>query len=269
MLATSLKTTYIYALRFSVSDSVKGGELEIWCTKPRKATVRRPSTNGFPSLPTGMLNGGIRLSTMSTMVGAGVLSLLYAMAQLGWGPGVTIMILSWLVTLYTLWQMVEMVEMIPGKRFDRYHELGQYAFGEKLGLWIIVPQQLTVDGVQPDVDYSYKTASISRKVFDFFAGLGEITFPYAGHNVVLEIQATMPSTPEKPSKGPMWKASMYGLAHHMQTQKIQLNLVYKLDMCIILGVLPMVLSHPLDVLDRQRTTGSSPDLFPDYRTVCR
>ncbi|KAL8494356.1 hypothetical protein ACS0TY_025245 [Phlomoides rotata] len=41
--------------------------------------------------------------------------------------------------------MVEMHEMVPGKRFDRYHELGQYAFGVKLGLWIVVPQQLIVE----------------------------------------------------------------------------------------------------------------------------
>lgn len=41
--------------------------------------------------------------------------------------------------------MVEMHEMVPGKRFDRYHELGQQAFGEKLGLWIVVPQQLMVE----------------------------------------------------------------------------------------------------------------------------
>lgn len=32
-----------------------------------------------------------------------------------------------------------------------------------------------------------------------------MAFAYAGHNVVLEIQATIPSTPEKPSKKPMWK----------------------------------------------------------------
>lgn len=55
------------------------------------------------------------------------------------------MVLSWIITLYTLWQMVEMHEMVPGKRFDRYHELGQHAFGEKLGLWLIVPQQLMVE----------------------------------------------------------------------------------------------------------------------------
>lgn len=61
------------------------------------------------------------------------------------GPGVAVLVISWIVTLYTLWQMVQMHEMIPGKRFDRYHELGQQAFGEKLGLYIVVPQQLIVE----------------------------------------------------------------------------------------------------------------------------
>ncbi|XP_039061201.1 lysine histidine transporter 1-like [Hibiscus syriacus] len=218
------------------------------------------------------------------MVGAGVLSLPYALSQLGWGPGVPVLVLSWIITLYTLWQMVEMHEMVPGKRFDRYHKLGQYAFGEKLGLYIVVPQQLLVEvsvcivymvtggqslkkfhdtvcstckqikltyfimifasvhfmlshlpnfnsisgvslaaavmslsystiawgasvdkGVQPGVDYGYKAKTAAGTVFNFFSGLGEVAFAYAGHNVVLEIQATIPSTPEKPSKGPMWK----------------------------------------------------------------
>jgi len=61
------------------------------------------------------------------------------------GPGATVLFLSWIITLYTLWQMVEMHEMVPGKRFDRYHELGQHAFGEKLGLWVVVPQQVIVE----------------------------------------------------------------------------------------------------------------------------
>ncbi|KAH9792133.1 Lysine histidine transporter 1 [Citrus sinensis] len=222
---------------------------------------------------------------VTAMVGAGVLSLPYAMAQLGWGPGVAILILSWIITLYTLWQMVEMHEMVPGKRFDRYHELGQHAFGEKLGLYIVVPQQLIVEvgvcivymvtggkslhkvhellckepckeiklsyfimifasvhfvlshlpnfnaiagvslaaavmslsystiawsasvrkGVQPDVAYGYKAKTAAGTVFNFFSALGDVAFAYAGHNVVLEIQATIPSTPEKPSKGPMWR----------------------------------------------------------------
>ncbi|GLU06161.1 hypothetical protein SLE2022_232150 [Rubroshorea leprosula] len=221
---------------------------------------------------------------VTAMVGAGVLSLPYAMSHLGWGPGVVILILSWVITLFTLWQMVEMHESVPGKRFDRYHELGQHAFGEKLGLWIVVPQQVIVEvgvdivymvtggkslkkfhdtvcpncnqiklsyfimifasshfvlshlpnfnsisavslaaavmsfsystiawaaslakGVQPDVDYSYSASTSSGAFFNFLTALGDVAFAYAGHNVVLEIQATIPSTPEKPSKIPMWK----------------------------------------------------------------
>ncbi|GAA0148634.1 hypothetical protein LIER_08023 [Lithospermum erythrorhizon] len=224
---------------------------------------------------------------VTAMVGAGVLSLPYAMSHLGWGPGVAIMVLSWIITLYTLWQMVEMHETVPGKRFDRYHELGQHAFGDKLGLYIVVPQQLIVEvgvdivymvtggrslkkvhdllckgnacdkdikltyfimifasvhfvlshlpnfnaisgislaaavmslsystiawgasvnkGVAPDVQYGYRARTTTGTVFNFFGALGDVAFAYAGHNVVLEIQATIPSTPEKPSKGPMWK----------------------------------------------------------------
>ncbi|OEL15693.1 Lysine histidine transporter 1 [Dichanthelium oligosanthes] len=221
---------------------------------------------------------------VTAMVGAGVLSLPYAMSELGWGAGVTVLLLSWIITLYTLWQMVEMHEMVPGKRFDRYHELGQHAFGEKLGLWIVVPQQLVVEvglnivymvtggqslqkfhdvicpdckhikltyfimifasahfvlsqlpnfhsisrvslaaavmslcystiawiasvskGKSADVDYNLRATTTPGKVFGFFGALGDVAFAYAGHNVVLEIQASIPSTPEKPSKKPMWK----------------------------------------------------------------
>ncbi|EFJ25874.1 hypothetical protein SELMODRAFT_270979 [Selaginella moellendorffii] len=232
---------------------------------------------------------------VTAMVGAGVLSLPSAMVYLGWGPGVLVLVLSWVITLYTLWQMVEMHEMVPGKRFDRYHELGQEAFGEKLGLWIVVPQQLIVEvGVdivymvtggtslmrfyelvhcKPDdisckhikrtywilvfasvhfflsqlpnfnsitgvslaaavmslsystiawvapvhygqeakppmtkVSYAYPhSPSVANTVFRVFNALGQVAFAYAGHNVVLEIQATIPSSPQKPSKVPMWR----------------------------------------------------------------
>ncbi|KAI7746426.1 hypothetical protein M8C21_033656 [Ambrosia artemisiifolia] len=230
---------------------------------------------------------------VTAMVGAGVLGLPYALAHLGWGAGLFVLFGSWIVTVYTLWQMVEMHECIPGKRFDRYHELGQHAFGKKLGLLIIVPQQLIVEvgcdivymvtggqslkkvhdllcedctdlrltywimifasvhfllshlpnfnsitsislaaavmsisystiawvaavnkGVQPGVDYSigYNETTTTGTILSFFNGLGAMAFAYAGHNVVLEIQATIPSTPEKPSKGPMWKGVMVAYA---------------------------------------------------------
>ncbi|XP_020217465.1 lysine histidine transporter 1 [Cajanus cajan] len=223
---------------------------------------------------------------VTAMVGAAVLGLPYAMSELGWGPGIGIMILSWICTLYTAWQMIEMHEPEPGKgkRFDRYHELGQHAFGEKLGLWIVVPQQLMVEvsigiiymitggnslmkihrilcndckpikrtyfimmfssaqfflshlpsfnsisgvslaaavmslsysiiawiaslhrGTLPDVQYGAKFSTDIGNAFGFLSGLGAMAFAYAGHNVVLEIQATIPSTPEKPSKVAMWR----------------------------------------------------------------
>ncbi|XP_019188266.1 PREDICTED: lysine histidine transporter 2-like [Ipomoea nil] len=222
---------------------------------------------------------------VTAMVGAGILSLPYAMSEMGWGPGVAMMILSWAITLYTLYQMVEMHECVPGKRFDRYHELGQAAFGPKLGLWIVVPQQALVEislciiymvtggssikkvvellchdckpiklsyyilifsvgqfiaSFLPNfnsisfvsllaaimsvsystiawgsalhkwieshaVDYGPRSHKKTDNVFMFMSALGDMAFSYAGHNVVLEIQATIPSTPDNPSKKAMWK----------------------------------------------------------------
>uniref|UniRef100_A0ACD5Z9P6 Uncharacterized protein n=1 Tax=Avena sativa TaxID=4498 RepID=A0ACD5Z9P6_AVESA len=224
---------------------------------------------------------------VTAMVGAGVLTLPYAMSELGWGPGIAVMAMSWILTLYTLWQMVEMHEMVPGKRFDRYHELGQYAFGETHGLWIVVPQQLLVEvsldivymitggkslkmfhdlickdsnkckdmklsyfimifasaqfvlsqlpnfdsiatislaaalmsicystiawgaavgkGKEENVDYSLRATTTPGMVFGFLGGLGQLAFSFSSHNVVLEIQASIPSTAEKPSKQAMWK----------------------------------------------------------------
>ena len=55
------------------------------------------------------------------------------------------------------------------------------------------------------MDYSLHATTTPGKVFGFFGALGDVAFAYAGHNVVLEIQATIPSTPDKPSKKPMWK----------------------------------------------------------------
>lgn len=55
------------------------------------------------------------------------------------------------------------------------------------------------------MDYSYKSDSTAGTVLSFFNALGTVAFAYAGHNVVLEIQATIPSTEEKPSKKPMWR----------------------------------------------------------------
>jgi amino acid permease len=60
-------------------------------------------------------------------------------------------------------------------------------------------------GVQENVQYTSTATNTAGSVFDFFNALGTVAFAYAGHNVVLEIQATIPSSPEKPSKVPMWR----------------------------------------------------------------
>ena len=59
-----------------------------------------------------------------------------------------------------------------------------------------------------NVSYSYKGTSTSDLIFRIFNALGQISFAFAGHAVALEIQATIPSTPEKPSKIPMWKGAI-------------------------------------------------------------
>jgi len=61
------------------------------------------------------------------------------------------------------------------------------------------------NGREPDVSYDYRDTTVSNNVFGVFNALGQVAFAYAGHNVVLEIQATIPTTPEKPSKIPMWR----------------------------------------------------------------
>ncbi|ONK57759.1 uncharacterized protein A4U43_C09F3800 [Asparagus officinalis] len=102
---------------------------------------------------------------VTAMVGAGVLGLPFALSQLGWAGGLSSLIASWLITFYSLWQLVEMHEEVPGKRFDRYHELGQHAFGPKLGLWIVVPQQLFVQA-STNIVYGVTGGKSLKKFFD-------------------------------------------------------------------------------------------------------
>lgn len=64
-------------------------------------------------------------------------------------------------------------------------------------------------GVQPGIDYTSKSSTAAGQTFGFLTGLGDVAFAFAGHNVVLEIQATIPSTPEIPSKKPMWKGVVF------------------------------------------------------------
>ena len=67
-----------------------------------------------------------------------------------------------------------------------------------------------VRGARPvrGVSYVYKDGTAADSTFRVFSALGQVAFAYAGHGVVLEIQATIPSTPTKPSRAPMWKGTV-------------------------------------------------------------
>jgi amino acid permease len=64
------------------------------------------------------------------------------------------------------------------------------------------PEISPAPGPEPPATANAHTA---HQVFSIFNALGVIAFAYAGHNVVLEIQATLPSKPGRPSKIAMWR----------------------------------------------------------------
>ncbi|MED6168676.1 Lysine histidine transporter 1 [Stylosanthes scabra] len=61
-------------------------------------------------------------------------------------------------------------------------------------------------GVQENVQYGYKARTAATGTFfDFLNGLGSVLLPMPAKNVLLEIQAAISSTPEKPSKIVVWR----------------------------------------------------------------
>ncbi|KAL0048819.1 hypothetical protein WJX82_011736 [Trebouxia sp. C0006] len=174
---------------------------------------------------------------ITAMVGAGVLGLPSAMVYLGWPAGVVIMTLSWVATLYTLYQMCALHE-VKGRRFNRYHELGQYAMGPRAAIQMLLStipnfHKLSVislaaaimsigystiaigvaghAGKQPGAEYNLNGYTKADGVFGIFNSLGTIAFAYGGHNVVMEIQATIPSKPTPSKPNPTLGPMMFGV----------------------------------------------------------
>ncbi|XP_034677238.1 lysine histidine transporter-like 8 isoform X2 [Vitis riparia] len=69
-------------------------------------------------------------------VGFQALVLPVAFAFLGWSWGILSLTIAYFWQLYTLWILVQLHEAVPGKRYNRYVELAQAAFGERLGVWL-------------------------------------------------------------------------------------------------------------------------------------
>ncbi|OMO91998.1 Amino acid transporter, transmembrane [Corchorus olitorius] len=69
-------------------------------------------------------------------------------------------------------------------------------------IWVVS----VVEGRMPGVSYNpVKGSTEVIRIFDVLNALGIIAFAFRGHNLILEIQATMPSDEKHPSRVPMWK----------------------------------------------------------------
>lgn len=69
-------------------------------------------------------------------------------------------------------------------------------------IWVVS----VTEGRMPGVSYNpIKASTQIAHVFEVLNALGIIAFAFRGHNLVLEIQATMPSSEKHPSHIPMWR----------------------------------------------------------------
>lgn len=228
----------------------------------------------------------------SLNAGLGFQALLLPLAfpDLGWSWGIISLTIAYFWQLYTLWILVKLHEAVPGRRYNRYVELAQAAFGEKMGMWLALfptiylsagtatalilvggetmklffqivcgplcspnpittvewylvftslavilsqlPNLNSIAGLSliggataimyctmswvlsvsqprpPTVSYDPVTSnSFGLSLFSILNALGIIAFAFRGHNLALEIQATMPSTFKHPAHVPMWRGA--------------------------------------------------------------
>ncbi|XP_047942130.1 lysine histidine transporter-like 8 [Salvia hispanica] len=76
------------------------------------------------------------------------------------------------------------------------------AVGYCTAIWAVS----VAEGRLPNVNYNpVRSKTEISKIFDVLNALGIIAFAFRGHNLILEIQATMPSSEKHPSSIPMWR----------------------------------------------------------------
>ncbi|CAL0311437.1 unnamed protein product [Lupinus luteus] len=76
------------------------------------------------------------------------------------------------------------------------------AVGYCTSIWAVSVAQ----GALPGVNYDpIRKGNSAQSAFSILNALGIIAFAFRGHNLILEIQATMPSSEKHPSHVPMWK----------------------------------------------------------------
>ncbi|PON90426.1 Amino acid transporter, transmembrane domain containing protein [Trema orientale] len=69
-------------------------------------------------------------------------------------------------------------------------------------MWLVAVTEGRLDGVSYD---PIREDSNTAMIFSILNAFGIIAFAFRGHNLTLEIQATMPSSEKNPSRIPMWR----------------------------------------------------------------
>ncbi|KAK2976263.1 hypothetical protein RJ640_026892 [Escallonia rubra] len=76
-------------------------------------------------------------------------------------------------------------------------------------IWVVS----VTEGRVANVSYNpVRAGSQKTRVFDLLNALGIVAFAFRGHNLILEIQATMPSSEKHPSRVPMWTGVKFSYA---------------------------------------------------------
>ncbi|MED6222668.1 Amino acid permease [Stylosanthes scabra] len=124
---------------------------------------------------------------ITAVIGAGVLSLSWAIAQLGWVAGPAVMILFSLVTYYCstlLCVCYRTGDPVNGKRNHTYMEAVRSNLENKR-------VKGSITGI------SVGTVSESQKVWRTFQSLGNIAFAYSYSMILIEIEDTIKSPPKE------------------------------------------------------------------------
>ncbi|XP_073126487.1 lysine histidine transporter-like 7 [Henckelia pumila] len=72
-------------------------------------------------------------------------------------------------------------------------------------LWVLSVSEGRLADVSGDSTMKVETTDTGARVRNVFNGIGIIALAFRGHNLVLEIQGTLPTSPTQPSRKPMWR----------------------------------------------------------------
>ncbi|PNY06403.1 amino acid permease 6-like protein, partial [Trifolium pratense] len=139
---------------------------------------------------------------ITAVIGSGVLSLAWAIAQMGWVAGPAVLLAFSLITYFTSTLLADSYrspDPVNGKRNYTYSEvvrsvLAVMSFAySSIGLGLSIakvagggpPVRTSLTGVQVGVDVTG-----TEKVWRMFQAIGDIAFAYAYSNVLIEIQAS-------------------------------------------------------------------------------